>query len=57
VFSKTFSLTGIAFGTIVAIAAYHMARALAPQHMKDGADGAVLLVGGKDSEKEELNVH
>jgi uracil-xanthine permease len=57
VFSKTFSLTGIAFGTIVAIAAYHMARALAPQHMKDSADGAVLLLGGKDTEKEELNVH
>jgi hypothetical protein len=34
-FSSTFSLSGIAFGTIVAIAAYHMARALAPQHMKD----------------------
>jgi len=57
VFSKTFSLTGIAFGTIVAIAAYHMARALAPQHMKDSADGAVLVVGGKDTQKEDLNVH
>jgi uracil-xanthine permease len=57
VLSKTFSLTGIAFGTIVAIAAYHMARALAPQHMKDSADGAILLVGGKDSQKEDLFVH
>ncbi len=57
VLSKTFSLTGIAFGTIVAIAAYHMARALAPQHMKDSADGAILLVGGRDSQKEDLNVH
>jgi len=57
VFSKTFILSGIALGTIVAIAAYHMARALAPQHMKDSADGAVLLVGGRDTDKEELNVH
>src|SRR5674476_131953 len=57
VFSSTFSLTGIAFGTIVAIAAYHMARALAPQHMKDSADGAVLVVGGRDTQKEDLNVH
>ena len=57
VLSKTFSLTGIAFGTIVAIAAYHMARALAPQHMKDSADGAVLLLGGRDTQKEDLNVH
>ena len=56
-FSKTFSLSGIAFGTIVAVAAYHMARALAPQHMKDSADGAVLLVRGQDTDREELNVH
>ena len=46
------SLSGIALGTIVAIAAYHMARALAPQHMKDSADGAVLVVGGKDTQKD-----
>ena len=57
VLSKTFSLSGIALGTMVAIAAYHMARALAPQHMKDSADGAVLVVGGKDTDKEELSVH
>jgi uracil-xanthine permease len=57
VFSKTFSLTGIAFGTIVAVAAYHMARGLAPQHMKDSADGALLVVGGKDLQKDELSVH
>ena len=57
VFSDTFKLSGIALGTIVAVAAYHMARALAPQHMKDSADGALLLVGGKNTDKEELNVH
>ena len=57
VLTKTFSLTGIAFGTIVAIAAYHMARALAPQHMNDSADGAILLVSGKDTDKEAVNIH
>jgi len=57
VFSKTFSLTGIAFGTIVAVAAYHLARALAPQHMKDGADGALLVVGGKGINKEDDDAH
>jgi uracil-xanthine permease len=57
VFTDTFSLSGIAFGTIVAVAAYHMARALAPQHLRDSADGALLVVGGKDIQKEEPNVH
>jgi uracil-xanthine permease len=57
VFSSTFSLSGIAFGTIVAVAAYHMARALAPQYMKDSADGAVLVVGGKDTQKDEQDLH
>ena len=57
VFSKTFSLSGIAFGTIVAIGAYHMAHALAPRHMKNSAGGAVVIVGPTDTEKEELNVH
>jgi len=25
--------------------------------MKDSADGAILVVGGKDTQKEELDVH
>jgi xanthine/uracil permease len=52
VFSDTFSLSGIAFGTIITIVAYHIARMLAPDHMKDGAGGAVITVGGKGTEKE-----
>ncbi len=40
-FSKNFSLGGIALGTIVAIVAYHLARAIAPQDLKDRADAAV----------------
>jgi uracil-xanthine permease len=35
VFSKTFSLGGIALGTIVAVAGWHVARALAPLEMKE----------------------
>jgi uracil-xanthine permease len=38
-----FELAGIALGTIVAIAAYHLARAIAPPHLRD--DGALIIVG------------
>ncbi len=38
-----FVLSGIALGTIVTVAAYHLARAVAPPHLRDG--GAVLTVG------------
>ena len=37
-FSDSFSLSGIAFGTIVVIAGYHLAHALAPEHMREKAD-------------------
>ncbi|HJU97521.1 MAG TPA: solute carrier family 23 protein, partial [Jiangellaceae bacterium] len=36
-----FVLSGIAFGTIVAIGAYHFAKAIAPPHMRD--EGALIL--------------
>ena len=45
VFTDTFTLSGIALGTIVTIGAYHMARALAPREMRDRADGAVISLG------------
>ncbi|WP_222263498.1 uracil-xanthine permease family protein [Modestobacter marinus] len=35
VFTETFSLSGIALGTIVAVVGWHLARALAPAEMKD----------------------
>jgi uracil-xanthine permease len=38
-----FQLSGIALGTIVAIAAYHLARMIAPRHLRD--DGALIIVG------------
>lgn len=38
-FTDTFSLSGIAFGTIVAIGAYHLARSIAPADLRERADG------------------
>jgi xanthine/uracil permease len=45
--TDTFSLSGIAFGTIVAIGAYQLARALAPTALRDDADrvGTMSAVG------------
>jgi len=40
-----FVLSGISLGTIVAIAAYHLARSLAPAELRQRADGAMILVG------------
>ncbi|HEX3004607.1 MAG TPA: hypothetical protein VHO27_10360, partial [Angustibacter sp.] len=37
-FSDSFTLSGIALGTIVAVLAYHLAHALAPEHLKRAAD-------------------
>src|SRR3954451_5509381 len=44
-FSDSFTLSGIALGTIVAIAAYHLAHALAPSHLKTPQDSPTLVVG------------
>ena len=43
-FSDDFALGGIALGTIVAIGVYHLARVLAPAHLKEEPEGAVLIV-------------
>ena len=44
VFSDTFSLAGIALGTIVTVGAYHLARVLAPAHLKSVDDGPSLVL-------------
>ncbi len=44
VFNDEFSLGGIALGTIVTIAMYHIARAVAPRDMVAAAEGAVIIV-------------
>jgi uracil-xanthine permease len=36
-FSDNFTLSGIALGTIVAVAGWHLARVLAPKHLQDAA--------------------
>ena len=41
---ENYQLGGIALGTIVTIAAYHLARAIAPRAMVEAAEGAVLIV-------------
>ena len=46
-----FSLAGIAFGTIVCLVMYHLARAIAPPEMKD--DGTMLAVGRSGLHHEE----
>jgi len=49
--SDSFELSGIALGTIVAIAAYHLARAFAHQDLKDRADGGGIIVGREGNER------
>ena len=43
--SDDFTLSGIALGTIVAIAGYHLARSIAPSELREHADGTALAVG------------
>ena len=43
VFTDSFELAGIAFGTIVVVVAYHLAKMVAPAHLKD--EGALISVG------------
>ncbi len=43
--TDTFVLSGIALGTIVTIVGFHIARVLAPAHLREAADGPVLVVG------------
>ena len=44
--TDTFSLSGIALGTIVAIGAYHLAHALAPAHLKNRSGGGAAVDEG-----------
>jgi membrane protein implicated in regulation of membrane protease activity len=46
VISKDFQLSGIAFGTIVTIVAYHLVRLIAPPHLREQqrGEGAVVVV-------------
>jgi uracil-xanthine permease len=54
--TRDFSLAGIAFGTIVTIAAYHTVRAVAPAHLRELPGGTAIAVGptyeGREAEVE-----
>jgi len=42
--TDSFTLSGIAFGTIVTVVVYHLAHWLAPAELKRGHEGAVLII-------------
>lgn len=43
--TDTFSLGGIALGTIVTIGGWHLARLIAPPEVREGAEGTVMAIG------------
>src|SRR5690242_3487999 len=58
VFSDTFSLTGIALGTIVAVVGWHVARVLAPVEMREALKAEAGYYGsGKAAAIEEFGFH
>jgi uracil-xanthine permease len=54
-FTNNFQLAGIALGTIVTIGAYHLARAIAPPHLREQqrGEGAVVVVDAPGAYREE----
>ncbi|HMR49534.1 MAG TPA: solute carrier family 23 protein [Arachnia sp.] len=52
-FGENFELGGIALGTIVTIAVYHIARAIAPEQLRREADGAALIYDAPGIYKED----
>ena len=50
--TDTFSLSGIALGTLVAVAGYHLANAFAPKDLDDG-DMAIITVGGEGVQRQD----
>jgi xanthine/uracil permease len=48
-FTKDFSLSGIALGTIVVVAAFHLAKALAPGELRARHEGALIVAGGHET--------
>jgi len=53
--TKNFALSGIALGTIVTIGTYHLARAIAPPHLREQqrGEGAVVVVDAPGAYREE----
>jgi uracil-xanthine permease len=53
--TDNFTLGGIALGTIVAVSGWHLARMLAPQHLRDAAVGGATLIVDAPHAYEEPN--
>jgi hypothetical protein len=52
-FTDSFTLGGIALGTIVAVGAYHLARAVAPHDLRrraDAAGGTMISLGEREGD-------
>jgi xanthine/uracil permease len=47
--TDNFTLTGIALGTLVTVIFYHVARVIAPAHLRD--EGALVTVGGSGTQR------
>jgi hypothetical protein len=56
-FSDTFSLTGIALGTIVAVLGWHVARVLAPVEMREALRAEAGYYGGTGPVIGEAGLH
>ena len=50
VFTDSFSLSGIALGTIVAVGAYHLAKWLAPADLRMRAEGTMIALGEREAD-------
>jgi uracil-xanthine permease len=51
--SDNFTLSGIALGTLVVIVYYHIARAIAPAHLREPDPGTLIAVGETGAHREE----
>ena len=49
-FTETFSMTGIALGTIVAIGGWHVAKAVAPSQLRDRVGGTMISLGEQEGD-------
>jgi xanthine/uracil permease len=47
--SDNFTLSGIALGTLVVIVYYHLARAIAPAHLREPDPGTLIALGETDA--------
>jgi uracil-xanthine permease len=50
-----YTLTGIALGTLVVIVFYHVARAIAPAHLREDDEGAILVVNEPGAYREDAD--